>query len=114
MRGCRSAFVAAAALSHDDVVVEIGAGLGALTRRLVAHAGQTIAIEHDGELATLLEQELGPSPGLRIERADALGFDFAQKQRTQPAVTCGGGELALPDHIGHFFLPSPTLRQAAR
>jgi 16S rRNA (adenine1518-N6/adenine1519-N6)-dimethyltransferase len=83
--------VAAAALSHDDVVVEIGAGLGALTRRLVAHAGQTIAIEHDGELATLLEQELGPSPGLRIERADALGFDFAKAAHAagRPLVVVG-------------------------
>ena len=58
--------VAAAAAGSDDVVVEIGAGLGAPTRGLVGHAGQVIAIEHDGELAELLEQELRPSPGLRI------------------------------------------------
>jgi 16S rRNA (adenine1518-N6/adenine1519-N6)-dimethyltransferase len=63
------------------VVVEIGAGLGALTRLLVAQAGQVIAIEHDAELAALLEQELGPCPGLRIERADALDFDFAAAAR---------------------------------
>jgi 16S rRNA (adenine1518-N6/adenine1519-N6)-dimethyltransferase len=83
--------VAAAAVSHDDVVVEIGAGLGALTRRLVAQAGQTIAIEHDGELAALLEQELGPCPGLQIERADALGFDFAEAARAagRPLVVVG-------------------------
>ena len=83
--------VAAAALGCDDVVVEIGAGLGALTRRLVAQAGQTIAIEHDGELASLLEQELGPSARLRIERADALGFDFAQAARAagRPLVVVG-------------------------
>jgi len=73
------------------VVVEIGAGLGALTRRLVAQAGQTIAIEHDGELAALLEQELGPCPGLQIERADALGFDFAEAARAagRPLVVVG-------------------------
>jgi 16S rRNA (adenine1518-N6/adenine1519-N6)-dimethyltransferase len=83
--------VAAAAVSHDDAVVEIGAGLGALTRRLVAQAGQTIAIEHDGELAALLEQELGPCPGLRVERADALGFDFAEAARAagRPLVVVG-------------------------
>jgi dimethyladenosine transferase len=83
--------VAAAAVGSDDVVVEIGAGLGALTRRLLAHAGQTIAIEHDGELAALLEQELGPCPGLRVERADALGFDFADAARAagRPLVLVG-------------------------
>ena len=83
--------VAAAAVGSDDVVVEIGAGLGALTQGLVAHAGQVIAIEHDVDLATLLEQELGPCPGLRVERADALGFDFAEAARAagRPLVVVG-------------------------
>ena len=73
--------VAAASVGSDDVVVEIGAGLGALTRLLVAQAGQVIAIEHDAELAALLEQELDPCPGLQIECADALDFDFAAAAR---------------------------------
>jgi 16S rRNA (adenine1518-N6/adenine1519-N6)-dimethyltransferase len=83
--------VAAAAVGSDDVVVEIGAGLGALTRRLVAQAGHVIAIEHDAELAELLEQELGPCPGLKVERADALGFDFAEAARVagRPLVVVG-------------------------
>ena len=83
--------VAAASVGSDDMVVEIGAGLGALTRRLVGYAGEVIAIEHDLELAALLEQELGPSPGLRVERADALGFDFAAAARSagRPLVVVG-------------------------
>jgi 16S rRNA (adenine1518-N6/adenine1519-N6)-dimethyltransferase len=95
--------VAAATLSHDDVVVEIGAGLGALTRRLVAQAGQTIAIEHDGELAKLLEQELGPSPGLRIERADALVFDFAEAARAagRPLVVVGNLPFQIAAALCH-------------
>jgi len=83
--------VAAAAPSRDDVVVEIGAGLGALTRRLVERAGQVIAIEPDADLATLLEQELGRYPGLRVEQADALCFDFAATARAagRPLVVVG-------------------------
>ena len=83
--------VAAASVGREDVVVEIGAGLGALTRRLVAHAGQVIAIERDAELAALLEQELGPCPGLRVERVDALAFDFAAAARAagRPLVVVG-------------------------
>jgi 16S rRNA (adenine1518-N6/adenine1519-N6)-dimethyltransferase len=89
--GVQERIVAAASVGSDDVVVEIGAGLGALTRRLVAHAGQVIAIEHDAELAALLEQELGTCPGLRVERADALGFDFAAAARAagRPLVVVG-------------------------
>jgi 16S rRNA (adenine1518-N6/adenine1519-N6)-dimethyltransferase len=83
--------VAAAGLSRDDVVVEIGAGLGALTRRLVGQAGLVIAIEPDPDLANLLRQELGTSPGLRIEQADALLFDFAAAARAagRPLVVVG-------------------------
>jgi len=83
--------VAAARVSSDDVVIEIGAGLGALTRLLVGQAGHVIAIEHDGELAELLGQELGARPGLRIECADALDFDFAAAARAagRPLVVVG-------------------------
>ena len=106
--------VAAAAVGSDDVVVEIGAGLGALTRRLVAHAGQVIAIEHDGELAALLEQELGPSPGLRIERADALDFDFAADSAKRRAGRWWWWGTCPTRSRRRCFLPSPTLRQEAR
>jgi 16S rRNA (adenine1518-N6/adenine1519-N6)-dimethyltransferase len=83
--------VAAAATNRDDVVVEIGAGLGALTKRLVEHAGQVIAIEPDAALAAVLKQELGAHRGLRIEQADALDFDFAAAARAagRPLVVVG-------------------------
>jgi 16S rRNA (adenine1518-N6/adenine1519-N6)-dimethyltransferase len=83
--------VAGAALSRDDVVVEIGAGLGALTRKLVLQAGKVIAIEPDGDLAGLLKQELGAHSCLRIEQADALCFDFAAAAREagRPLVVVG-------------------------
>ena len=94
--------VAAASMGSDDVVVEIGAGLGALTRRLVAHAGQVIAIEHDAELATLLEQDLGSCPGLRVERVDALVFDFAA------AALAAGRPLVVVGNLP-YQITSPLL-----
>jgi len=83
--------VAAASIGSDDVVVEIGAGLGALTKLLVKQAGKVIAIEHDAELAALLGQELAGHSGLHIERADALDFDFAAAARAagRPLVVLG-------------------------
>ena len=71
--------VAAAGLGRDDVVVEIGAGLGALTRHLAEAAGKVIAIERDPELAHVLGTEIAADGSAPVEIAavDALTFDFA-------------------------------------
>jgi 16S rRNA (adenine1518-N6/adenine1519-N6)-dimethyltransferase len=73
----RARIVAAAGVGADDVVVEIGAGLGALTGRLAAVAGQVVAVERDPEMLRVLEGELGMHPRVRIVAADAVDFDLA-------------------------------------
>lgn len=46
--------VEAAELKPDDMVIEVGPGMGVLTEELVKAAGEVIAIEMDGELAKYL------------------------------------------------------------
>jgi 16S rRNA (adenine1518-N6/adenine1519-N6)-dimethyltransferase len=58
-------------------IVEIGAGLGTLTARLLASAKKVIAIERDRDLAKVLREELGGVPNLEIAEANALTFDYA-------------------------------------
>ncbi len=50
--------VARAGLTPDDVVVEIGAGLGVLTIAAARKAGKVIAVEKDRQLVPLLRAEL--------------------------------------------------------
>ena len=69
--------VAAARLSPEDTVVEIGPGQGALTRRLIARAGQVMAIELDSELARQLPDRLREPPNLSVINADARTVDIA-------------------------------------
>lgn len=59
----------------EDVIIEIGAGAGALTRLLVERSGYTVAIELDGELARELKARL-ERPNLSIIEADALKLDW--------------------------------------
>ena len=59
-----------------DNMVEIGPGLGALTRSLIDACGQLTAIEIDRDLAARLTTEY-PVDRLRLHTADALDFDFA-------------------------------------
>ncbi|HET9700332.1 MAG TPA: 16S rRNA (adenine(1518)-N(6)/adenine(1519)-N(6))-dimethyltransferase RsmA [Burkholderiales bacterium] len=59
-----------------DRVVEIGPGLGALTRPLLERVPHLHVVEIDRDLAARLEQEYGPER-LTVHRADALEFDFS-------------------------------------
>jgi 16S rRNA (adenine1518-N6/adenine1519-N6)-dimethyltransferase len=83
--------VAAAAVQADDVVVEIGAGLGALTAGLAVAAGRVIAVERDPDLAAVLRAELAPLSNLEVAGVDALTFDFAGAARAagRPLVVVG-------------------------
>ncbi|MDE7348530.1 MAG: 16S rRNA (adenine(1518)-N(6)/adenine(1519)-N(6))-dimethyltransferase, partial [Clostridia bacterium] len=52
------AMVKDSGVCEDDVVVEIGAGAGTLTRELATAAGKTLAFEIDRNLAPILGQTL--------------------------------------------------------
>ncbi len=87
--------IAAAAAAHaEDVVVEIGAGLGALTRALAGatpRPARIIALERDPDMLAVLAAELGQEPNVEILAADAARFDFAAAARRagRPLVVVG-------------------------
>lgn len=70
--------VAAAAVTPAEVVVEIGPGLGALTRALAPAAGRVIAIEKDERLQPLLQTVLADLPQVELLLQDALQVDYQQ------------------------------------
>jgi len=72
-----------AELGADDVVLEIGPGLGVLTRRLADRAGHVHAVELDRSLAAHLA-ELAERPNVDIHWGDALQLDLAA---LEPAPT---------------------------
>lgn len=68
--------IAAGQLSSDDQVLEIGPGLGPLTERLIARAGEVLAIEKDSRLVDCLRERFADPGPARFEllHADALEF----------------------------------------
>jgi 16S rRNA (adenine1518-N6/adenine1519-N6)-dimethyltransferase len=60
----------------DDNIVEIGPGLGALTRPLLQRVGRLAVIEIDRDLAGRLRDEFA-ADRLIVHDVDALTFDFA-------------------------------------
>ncbi len=74
--------VAALHLTGEETVVEIGAGLGALTGFLAPAARRVIALERDPELARFLREDLfAKTPGIEVIRQDVLEFDFREAYR---------------------------------
>jgi len=71
--------VAAIAPRPDDTMVEIGPGLGALTRELAGRVRRLTLIEIDRDLAARLQAEFGDDVSLHV--VDALGFDFTSLGR---------------------------------
>ncbi len=64
-----------AKVDADDVVLEIGPGLGTLTHRLVKKAKQVVAVEFDDELANALPMAVS-ADNLQVLHEDILKFDF--------------------------------------
>ena len=79
------AIIEAAAPGPRDVVLEIGAGEGVLTRLLAARAGRVIALEVDPALHARLAPEAARLPHLDLRLADARHFDYAALPGLRPS-----------------------------
>ncbi len=70
--------VDAAALSPEEDVFEVGAGLGALTRRLCQHARRVLAIEIDESFIPCLEDQFSGLDSVVLFRGDVLNHSLAK------------------------------------
>jgi len=71
-----SEIVTAAELSRGDSVLEVGCGLGSLTRFLAAAAGSVVAVELDPRLAAIARDNLEGLGNVRVVCADILEADL--------------------------------------
>ncbi|MGH7238457.1 MAG: rRNA adenine N-6-methyltransferase family protein, partial [Candidatus Saccharimonadales bacterium] len=69
------AMLKTAEVNAGDIVLEIGPGLGSLTRMLVYAAKKVVAIEKDDVLAANLA-DLVKAENLQVVNGDILRFDF--------------------------------------
>ncbi len=68
--------VAAAAITKETNVIEVGPGIGALTENLARAAHQVLAYEIDGRLIDVLHETLSPYPNVQILHQDVLKADI--------------------------------------
>ncbi len=103
----------AAELTSTDIVMEIGPGLGVLTRELARQAGWVVAIELDNKLAAILKQTLASFSNVTIINEDVLRIDPTallqeQKAKSPPEVS-GSFSYKVVANLP-YYITSPVLR----
>lgn len=99
--GVLETIITAAELKLDDVVVEVGPGLGILTRELAKRAGRVIAIELDDNLAALLKKSLASFGNVTIINDDVL--------KIEPTSLLEGQDYKVVANLP-YYITSPVLR----
>ena len=94
--------VSAAEITPADTILEIGPGLGILTREMAGRAGRVIAVELDNRLAAILKQALAPLTNVTIINDDILHLDPA-------ALLAGPTAYKVVANLP-YYITSPVLR----
>ncbi|MDD5074452.1 MAG: 16S rRNA (adenine(1518)-N(6)/adenine(1519)-N(6))-dimethyltransferase RsmA [Candidatus Peribacteraceae bacterium] len=98
--------VETAEIRKEETVVEIGPGIGILTKKLLERAGSVMAIELDAHLIPLLREYTGANPKLSVVQGNALNVGMP----SHPFKVVAN----IPYHITspllrHLFLESKVL-----
>ncbi|MDR3642085.1 MAG: 16S rRNA (adenine(1518)-N(6)/adenine(1519)-N(6))-dimethyltransferase RsmA [Candidatus Doudnabacteria bacterium] len=89
--------VDAADISEADAVLEIGPGIGNLTRALCERAGFVLSIEKDPKFFPILKSVKKDYPeNFRFEIADALEFDFQAELSARGFINPNAGTNVVP------------------
>ena len=65
-------------VTENDIVVEIGAGMGVLTEYLAQKAAKLVAVELDDQLVKVLDDRLSKYNNIQIYHGNILRFDFRE------------------------------------
>jgi len=78
--------VQTAQVGKEDVILEVGPGLGQMTLALARQAKHVIAVEIDERLAAILKQKGVGYPNVEVIKSDILKVDFKHlfKKETRP------------------------------
>jgi 16S rRNA (adenine1518-N6/adenine1519-N6)-dimethyltransferase len=95
-------------ISEDDLVMEIGPGMGILTRELLARGARVIAVELDTQLRQFLEHDLGSCERLTLVERDARYVEIAQYVGARPYILVANLPYSVATVIIRHFLESET------
>ena len=68
--------IAGAGVTKDEMVLEIGPGIGTMTQYLAEAAGKVVAVEIDRNLLPILQETLADYDNVKVIHADVLSLDL--------------------------------------
>lgn len=93
--------VEAAQLDQNDTILEIGPGMGVLTRELAKTAKKVIAVEKDRNMLNILQETVGNNKNIEVIQGDALKLSITNFQLSNYKVVAN-----IP-----YYLTSPIIRK---
>lgn len=100
--------VAAAEIRPTDTVLEIGPGLGSLTRYLAASARSVVAVELDQHLLPPLKAVLSPYDNVRLIHGDILELNPSELIREPDYIVAANVPYYITSAIIRHLLESPS------
>jgi 16S rRNA (adenine1518-N6/adenine1519-N6)-dimethyltransferase len=91
--------VAATAITGDDVIVEVGPGIGGLTEALAEKAKKVIAVEIDQRLLPVLADTLNRFDNIRVINGDILKIDL----NALAAEEAAGQKIKLAANLPYYI-----------
>ncbi|PKO00176.1 MAG: ribosomal RNA small subunit methyltransferase A [Chloroflexi bacterium HGW-Chloroflexi-4] len=95
-----------AGLTKEDTVLEIGAGLGSLTRMLAKGAGKVVAVEIDHHLVPILEEVMAPFNNVQIIEGDILELNPVNLMGEKPFIVVANIPYFITSAIIRHLLTS--------
>ncbi len=96
--------IRAADLTKEDLVLEIGPGIGTMTQHLAEAAGQVVAVEIDPKLIPVLEETLEGYENVRVINQDILKMDIQALVREEN----GGRPIKVVANLP-YYITTPIL-----
>lgn len=97
-----------AGVGEGDLVIEIGPGMGILTRQLLTTGARVIGVELDRELAALLRQELGHIDCFTLVEQDARHLDIEALTGGSPCQVVANLPYSVATVIIRAFMEAAT------
>lgn len=100
--------VAIAGVQPGDLVIEIGPGMGILTRQLLTAGARVVGVELDRELADLLKRELGDVETFSLVERDARYLEADEITHGEPYQVVANLPYSVATVIIRALMESPV------
>ena len=96
--------IASAEITKDDMVLEIGPGIGTMTQYLACAAGKVVAVEIDKTLIPILEDTLSEYDNVQIINQDVLKVNLAKLAEEEN----GGKPIKVVANL-QYYITTPII-----